>query len=185
MTAEEDMSDLVNTITQSETLTLGAGTITFDVLGRDARHHELSITCAANGSLATVTVDQDVIEELHRAYCRAVHLVRLEARGVWEIREKHPSAFYPWTEHEEEGLVARFRRGIPLTELAKDFGRSEPAIRARLIKLGFHPDRQRKRRQRQPRAVGRQPPPAAHTPQRSHTFEPFDTQDVFSDFPGF
>ncbi len=53
------------------------------------------------------------------------------------IREKHPTAYKPWSEEQEYELRRRFQAGEKISHIAESLGRGSGAIRARLIKLGL------------------------------------------------
>ena len=58
-------------------------------------------------------------------------------REVSSQTKKQPAnAGKPWTETEEEKLLDEFDSKIPIAEIAKEHGRSEGGIEARLVKLG-------------------------------------------------
>ncbi len=54
-----------------------------------------------------------------------------------KIREKHPSAYLPWDESQDDKLRDLFVRNLSISYLAKIFSRTNGAIRSRLIKLGL------------------------------------------------
>ncbi|MFA5791940.1 MAG: PIF1 family DEAD/DEAH box helicase [Candidatus Paceibacterota bacterium] len=54
-----------------------------------------------------------------------------------EIREKHPNAYRPWSEEQDEKLKKLFISGIKVADLMKNFGRKRGGIIARLEKLGL------------------------------------------------
>lgn len=62
-----------------------------------------------------------------------------EARSftVEAIREKHPQAYRPWNEHEEQELKKMFERGKQMKEIAETLGRQPGGIRSRLKKIGL------------------------------------------------
>lgn len=62
-------------------------------------------------------------------------LERLEARQRRERRVPE-SAGKPWDASEHELLCQRFDAGDSVTELAREHGRTEGAVRARLVRLG-------------------------------------------------
>lgn len=68
---------------------------------------------------------------------RSNKLKPAKGRGFDKIREKHPNAFRPWTEGQDEELRDFFASGQNVEELAKTFGRKTGAIRMRLVKLGM------------------------------------------------
>ncbi len=53
------------------------------------------------------------------------------------IRKDYPAAYQKWTSEEEKLLVAGFRLGKTVAQLAKDLGRKKGGIHSRLKKLGF------------------------------------------------
>ena len=53
------------------------------------------------------------------------------------MRDKHPKAYMPWTDEDDDALRTGFEDGTKIAHLAKEFGRQPGAIRARLIKLGL------------------------------------------------
>jgi ATP-dependent DNA helicase RecQ len=54
-----------------------------------------------------------------------------------QLRQKHAQAYQRWTQQEEEILVAGFRAGKSLSQLAKQLGRQQGGVLARLQKLGL------------------------------------------------
>jgi superfamily I DNA/RNA helicase len=52
-----------------------------------------------------------------------------------KARKKHKSAYKPWTKELEDELTAKYREGAAVRDLAKHFGRTKGAIRARIKKL--------------------------------------------------
>lgn len=61
----------------------------------------------------------------------------LEKTKLEVLREKHPNAYRPWSDEEDEKLEELFRAGTTPAKLSKEFGRQNGAIHARLIKLGL------------------------------------------------
>ncbi|TSC89211.1 MAG: ATPase AAA [Parcubacteria group bacterium Gr01-1014_3] len=57
-----------------------------------------------------------------------------------KIREKHPSAYLPWDETQDERLRRSFVGGSLVADLAALFNRTKGAIRSRLVKLGLLDD---------------------------------------------
>ena len=57
--------------------------------------------------------------------------------SVEKLREQHPAAYQKWSSEEEKLLVAGFREGKSVSQLAKDFGRKNGGISSRLKKLGL------------------------------------------------
>jgi len=62
-------------------------------------------------------------------------LERMEARES-RIQRLPQNAGNTWHPEEQERLLKRFEEGVPIKELAKEHGRTEGAIRSRLMKLG-------------------------------------------------
>ncbi|MET8101519.1 hypothetical protein ABZV29_34500 [Streptomyces sp. NPDC005236] len=59
-----------------------------------------------------------------------------KAYTVEEKRKTHPNAYMPWTDQDEKDLADRCTQGVPLAQLAQEFGRNEGAIASRLMKIG-------------------------------------------------
>ncbi len=57
--------------------------------------------------------------------------------SVEEIQKKHAKAYAPWDDEQEIKLIAGFKAGITVPELAALMGRQVGGIRARLKKLGL------------------------------------------------
>lgn len=72
--------------------------------------------------------DQDK-EELHSGDSKS-HSVR-------EIQKTHPRAYEPWTEEDDERLIAECQSDRTIEELMELFGRQRGGIRSRLRKLGL------------------------------------------------
>lgn len=65
------------------------------------------------------------------------HLDEIEQQWI-ENKKEHPlNHNTPWTKMHEEYLVEKFKKGVPIPELAKDLKRTETGIRARLVHLGL------------------------------------------------
>jgi hypothetical protein len=63
---------------------------------------------------------------------------RLErSRSLGEIRDTHPNHGGPWTDDEDDRLRDGFNAGRTVDELVEDHGRSQAAIRSRLVRLGL------------------------------------------------
>ena len=54
-----------------------------------------------------------------------------------KLREKHPNAYMPWSESQDQELKDLFERGLAGSAISKTLGRKPGAIRSRLIKLGL------------------------------------------------
>jgi ATP-dependent DNA helicase PIF1 len=59
------------------------------------------------------------------------------ADRMTEVRKKHPNAYMPWKQDEDDALTIQFTKGLSQKELSKDFGRQPGSIRMRLEKLGL------------------------------------------------
>jgi ATP-dependent DNA helicase RecQ len=59
------------------------------------------------------------------------------AYSVKEIQKTHPRAYEPWTEEEDEMLIADYKAGKTIEELMELFGRQRGGIESRLRKLGL------------------------------------------------
>lgn len=55
-------------------------------------------------------------------------------KRIQEMRKSYPNAFKRWQEHEDEQVVKGWKKGKKVAELAKQLGRHEGSIRARLEK---------------------------------------------------
>ncbi|OYU83957.1 MAG: DNA helicase [Flavobacterium sp. BFFFF2] len=58
-----------------------------------------------------------------------------KAYDLDEIRKKHQEAFRPWTPELDDELTVLYCEGLSIKYLAKHFGRTHGAIRARIVKL--------------------------------------------------
>jgi len=54
-----------------------------------------------------------------------------------KLREKHPNAYRPWSDEDDEKLKELFEQGTSPAQLSKEFGRQRGSINARLLKLGL------------------------------------------------
>ena len=54
-----------------------------------------------------------------------------------EIRAKHPNAYRPWSQEQDEELKKLFTSGRSTKDLMEKFGRKKGGITARLEKLGL------------------------------------------------
>ena len=57
--------------------------------------------------------------------------------SIQDIQETHPRAYEPWTKAEDERLRQRYKQGVAINDLAKEFQRKPGGIRSRLKKLGL------------------------------------------------
>ncbi|GBL11228.1 Holliday junction resolvase-like protein [Microcystis aeruginosa] len=57
--------------------------------------------------------------------------------SIKDIRKTHPRAYEPWTKAEDERLRQRYKQGIVINDLAREFQRKPGGIRSRLKKLGL------------------------------------------------
>ena len=71
-----------------------------------------------------------------RALFSAVELMEREVERE-KRRERLPANFgKPWTEGEDQALIAEFDAGMPMGEIARKHARTQSSIRLRLEKLG-------------------------------------------------
>jgi hypothetical protein len=113
-----------------------------DILARDAAFR--SASAAAQDIFSKLP--QEELAELHANFIKAsgghepdpnapkpeVELSKLE-----KLRQKHPNAYRPWTQDDDDKLQAMFEEGKAVAALVKEFGRQRGSIHARLIKLGL------------------------------------------------
>ncbi|MEK7131753.1 MAG: PIF1 family DEAD/DEAH box helicase [Patescibacteria group bacterium] len=85
---------------------------------------------ACGGNIVSNDVTYTEVEKITKPKKQKGH-------GFDKIREKHPNAFRPWTEGQDEELRQFFANDMSTEELSKTFGRKTGAIRMRLIKLGL------------------------------------------------
>ncbi|MDB9423430.1 Holliday junction resolvase-like protein [Microcystis aeruginosa CS-564/01] len=57
--------------------------------------------------------------------------------SIKDIQKTHPRAYEPWTKAEDERLRQRYKQGIVINDLAREFQRKPGGIRSRLKKLGL------------------------------------------------
>jgi predicted Holliday junction resolvase-like endonuclease len=57
--------------------------------------------------------------------------------SIKDIQEMHPRAYEPWTKAEDERLRQRYKQGVAINDLAREFQRKPGGIRSRLKKLGL------------------------------------------------
>jgi predicted Holliday junction resolvase-like endonuclease len=57
--------------------------------------------------------------------------------NVRDIQKTHPRAYEPWNQAEDERLGQRYRQGIAINDLAREFQRKPGGILSRLKKLGL------------------------------------------------
>lgn len=60
------------------------------------------------------------------------HSDNSQAYSVDEIRKTHPGAYEPWTEEDDEKLIAEYQSGKTIEELMELFGRQRGGIESRL-----------------------------------------------------
>ena len=82
--------------------------------------------------VARFPLDQVVAIELHGLETSGVSDKNYTVAGK---RQQHPNAYRPWTQDEEERLLARQEAGLTVKELAVEFGRQPGAIQSRLTRL--------------------------------------------------
>ncbi len=59
------------------------------------------------------------------------------ASKLAKLREKHPNAYMPWSDEQDEQLKDLFESGSSPAEISKQLGRQKGSINARLLKLGL------------------------------------------------
>jgi len=59
---------------------------------------------------------------------------------VQEFRKTHANAYKPWSEADDVSLAEHYLEGESLAGMAREFGRNQGAIRARLVKLKLMED---------------------------------------------
>jgi len=79
--------------------------------------------------------------DIARAARRALEVaVQAPAFSVTEIRKQHPRAYEKWSEDEERRLLALYKSGESIGEIAEAFRRQPGAIRSRLNRLLGEPE---------------------------------------------
>jgi hypothetical protein len=56
---------------------------------------------------------------------------------ILRVRQQHPKAWQPWVDEEDERLCREFGDGQSIQAMATTHGRTQGAIRARLVKHGL------------------------------------------------
>lgn len=57
--------------------------------------------------------------------------------SIKDIQKTHPRAYERWTKTEDERLRQRYKQGVTINNLAREFQRKPGGIRSRLKKLGL------------------------------------------------
>ncbi|MCD0452330.1 hypothetical protein LO762_24510 [Actinocorallia sp. API 0066] len=66
-----------------------------------------------------------------------VTAVELPARrSVAALRERHPKAYFTWTDEEDARLRTLLGEGVPLHAICAELGRGRNAVLARTLRLG-------------------------------------------------
>lgn len=60
-----------------------------------------------------------------------------KGRTLAQRRRRHPNAYAPWTEEQEQTLTELHESGMSISQIAREMGRRPGAITARLEKLGL------------------------------------------------
>ncbi len=86
------------------------------------------------------------IEDMHKQFTKASGghepdpnkpKPEVEMSKLDKLRQKHPNAYRPWTQDDDDKLTTMFEEGTGVAALVKEFGRQRGSIHARLIKLGL------------------------------------------------
>lgn len=117
------------------------------ILNKDADFRAAST--AASVAFANIAVDelksmQDNFVKLAGGH-EVLHSAKNKKEGGQEpeiskldkLRQKHPNAYRPWSDADDERLQQLFEQGNTPSQLQKEFGRQRGSIHARLIKLGL------------------------------------------------
>lgn len=64
----------------------------------------------------------------------------LASQTIEKLRTAYPNACKRWTEEDDAKLEEMYNEGESLKVLSKQFGRTQKAIEARLVKLGLMDD---------------------------------------------
>lgn len=116
-----------------------------DVLAKDIEFRESSEAAAE----AFAKLDAEELQQMHNNFITAsggqILAKPLEPGKPVEskldmLRKKHPNAYRPWSEADDEKLKEMFEAGNTPTQLQKEFGRQRGSIHARLVKLGLLED---------------------------------------------
>ena len=97
--------------------------------------HDNFVTACGGNLVSTVIPSEAVADE--GSIPKKKNKSKSRGHGFDKIREKHPNAFRPWTEGQDEELREFFANDMSIAELAKTFGRKTGAIKMRLVKLGL------------------------------------------------
>jgi DNA-binding NarL/FixJ family response regulator len=74
--------------------------------------------------------------EIFHAAAEALEVLEcLDAPRLDRIRERHPRAYEPWTEEEEDSLKDAVHSGRSFQEIGEQLGRQQSAISSRVHKL--------------------------------------------------
>ena len=103
-----------------------------DLKGRYAKFNE-PWTADEAEELRQMAADGVSREEMSAQLGRTPNAVKMKLQSLGLYVPK-PAA-RPWTPADEDALVRMYREGVPFSELAAAFGRTEGAILSRLIRL--------------------------------------------------
>ena len=86
-----------------------------------------------------VVVFQRHMQKFRKAFLKSAKQVepKLKAFDVEKIRETYPNAYRPWRPDDDQRLIAKFKEGLDVIELAKLFQRGPGGIQSRLQLLGL------------------------------------------------
>ena len=141
-TQSDSSNDPKNSYSTSQVVA-GSRTYLFNIIRNRAGKRYLSITQqGSNGSTQTgnhIVVFEQHMQKFCKAFLKTAKQVdpKLKVYDVAKIRERYPNAFKPWTVKDEQRLVANFKEGVDVVELAKLFQRGQGGIEARLKMLGL------------------------------------------------
>lgn len=126
---------------------VSAGRNTFFIDARQAvnGHYYISVTDSRRQEDGTfqqqkVIVFEESVKEFADAISEAGKIIGSlygdrRKEEIAEIRKTHPRAFMKWEEDEEKKLEKLFRKGTEIEDLAREFGRSQGSVLARLERM--------------------------------------------------
>ena len=129
----------------SEKVTAGSRTYYFDVKQSQAgtRYLVISESKAVDADFEhhRVMIFEENIEAflagLDKTICFLGIRQKPKAYNIEEVRQKHPKAYTKWAPDEDEALRKKYKEGISVAELSREFQRQPRAIQSRLVKLGI------------------------------------------------
>jgi len=111
------------------------------------QYGELFLTCIEDARMETTTCREGeeesgvVVKMVENHVGRSAKKDTKGSNFSFEkVREKHPGAYFPWTEEDDRKLKQEYGNGVSIGDLAKDMGRTKGAIQSRIKKLDLrHP----------------------------------------------